>query len=1256
MAVETVAELYYQLGLDTTKLDAGFIDAQKTVNQNMRIMNRQEALIKLRADVQIQGLGENIELADAFKIRQEELAQRLDIVKGKVDLTSAAYEQMKQSQGENAEAAQLLAIQLEKERLVMAQLERQTRELNEQQKVAIGVQWELLGLIEPAVKGIQGLYTAGHTLGSLSALQAKVATAITMTLAAIVAGTKTATDELEEENLAKLLDNEFAQAQINISNSLDTINQQTLRTASNMNQAFQYQAQRPITNEDYISDFLRLITIATEDSDSLSDSLSKVTQNAQYMNTELGKTIALAIGVGKTFSELKESAKQWATPALEGFRDLQTKAQELKVTLPVASDIVNAISLANGDYEDVRDWVRGVQDAIIKGTADDPENLALEKYGVAIQDARGNLLPFNEALENMYQGFLKAKEAGEEEAYIIMTNGQSVHDVLPFLESYGKEKQKVNDIKWSTSDYDSLNELSQNMKLAEIQLNEFKTALSSLAIPFANYSAESDFNFFKTLTEIVDENRDTVLYWEFAFIEALKKVEDLAGSAVDSIIEKFNELKDSETLNSIVDFFDTITTPIQKIASIPFDLIGSFSDSDAGSGILEKAQKDLDDYNAANEKARAETEKTKKKIQDGLSYSLNRIRQFKDEIADIEIELKFGDNEYEKELAKLDQWRDKALRDAKYYSAEQDIIEQEYWLKRRQIVEKHLDEIERIEREKAERIAEIRRQVNSNFRTDLQNQFINIDVDKRSWIGDGLDESEAETLAQKLKGKAIEDLNREVSANLDSIWRNNLQNRLEGIEREKQAWIQKGVDEVKATQWAEQAKANAITELEQAFTERLNSINQSALEARLADIEKEKQAWIDKGIDEARATELAEQQKAQAIQDAENTIGDKQSQLNSAIKNRNKLYRDRQKIYREFAEHAQRVASQVQSIWDTELNNRLRQIDQERRAFIKQGVDEVDAARWATQAKVDAERNASMQILKTRVQAYHAFERGGYEALKRYELNQLYKQGITQKDLQMTPEQLHKFDFAQKAIQNSLMPNFMTDIDFRRQIAAQSGASNFKLPDVHVGMTTEWKDRLAENSEQIAKANEEINKLSNNISSARTALLVATKNISSAAPQNERLQEQPYAEPNNYNPPAAPQNDTPQQPSANPTGYNPQNDTSNINSVFEELQQKIESVGSYFEGLQQEIESASNYFAELAEQVSNVTGSFLDLIEKISNLKFPENNTPPNITNNVSIQEAHAWDYSHIQELAEMVANVITPRILSALGGNSNGY
>ena len=45
-----------------------------------------------------------------------------------------------------------------------------------------------------------------------------------------------------------------------------------------------------------------------------------------------------------------------------------------------------------------------------------------------------------------------------------------------------------------------------------------------------------------------------------------------------------------------------------------------------------------------------------------------------------------------------------------------------------------------------------------------------------------------------------------MAKSIDSVWKSAYQNRLDEIEREKQAWEKKGLDEVKATKWAEEQK------------------------------------------------------------------------------------------------------------------------------------------------------------------------------------------------------------------------------------------------------------------------------------------------------------------------------------------------------------------------------------------------------------------------------------------------------------------
>lgn len=62
------------------------------------------------------------------------------------------------------------------------------------------------------------------------------------------------------------------------------------------------------------------------------------------------------------------------------------------------------------------------------------------------------------------------------------------------------------------------------------------------------------------------------------------------------------------------------------------------------------------------------------------------------------------------------------------------------------------------------------------------------------------------------KGKIIEAHEKEVAQYLDGIYADSLTQRLNQIEREKRAWIQKGLDEVQATRAAEEQKKQATND------------------------------------------------------------------------------------------------------------------------------------------------------------------------------------------------------------------------------------------------------------------------------------------------------------------------------------------------------------------------------------------------------------------------------------------------------------
>ncbi len=530
-------------------------------------------------------------------------------------------------------------------------------------------------------------------------------------LLAVVAGSAEATSELRENNPAKVLDEEFAKAESSINNSWEGIESETERaadkienTTAEINESISEMGESAEETADEVEGVFDLLQ--TED---VGDAIKKANDLFKDSDSILGRLGKAILGIAGTISAFEASMIKAAQPAIEGFRELSTTAAELNLSLDATNELLAKIKLAGADFNDVRDYVRGVQDAVIKGDSTDPEVIALEKYGVAIQDANGNLLAFDETLDRLYQGYLKAREAGEAEAFAMMTNGQAVKDILPYFEGLAKAEEDRAKIQWSTTDAASLEQASRDLRLMETQIDEFKTALSSLAVPAADIAIKETFELFKKGTQLIEENRETIVYWSFVVMEAIQSVKKIGGEAADWILKNLSaaleELKGLDKRFGLIEkasgLFEAAT---EKIDSLKTAIFGE-SNADEES-FIDRAKKDTEEYIEANEKARAETEKTTEAITAGLSYSYNRIAQYKDELAGIKIDLQFGDDKLGAELAKLEQWYQKALKDARYYEQERAVLAELYAAKREQIERQAAEEIAKAWEEAQRRITE----------------------------------------------------------------------------------------------------------------------------------------------------------------------------------------------------------------------------------------------------------------------------------------------------------------------------------------------------------------------------------------------------------------------------------------------------------------------------------------------------------------------------------------------------------------------
>ncbi|MBQ3451799.1 MAG: hypothetical protein IJG32_06015, partial [Selenomonadaceae bacterium] len=129
---ENLGELYIRMGLSLSELETDFLSAERTVTDNVRRLNRQSELVKIRAQVEMEGLDKVADAERILQIRQETLNQQMAIQRDRVRILDAELGELSRTQGENSIATQRATLRIERERLAVARLEAQLKSLSAQ--------------------------------------------------------------------------------------------------------------------------------------------------------------------------------------------------------------------------------------------------------------------------------------------------------------------------------------------------------------------------------------------------------------------------------------------------------------------------------------------------------------------------------------------------------------------------------------------------------------------------------------------------------------------------------------------------------------------------------------------------------------------------------------------------------------------------------------------------------------------------------------------------------------------------------------------------------------------------------------------------------------------------------------------------------------------------------------------------------------------------------------------------------------------
>lgn len=478
----------------------------------------------------------------------------------------------------------------------------------------------------------------------------------------------------------------------------------------------------------------------------------------------LSSPMLKAAGVATAVTAGIVSASKSAMAAGEGVYQLATK---MHTTNAEAAQMARAFKMAGADVNSAIPAMirldKTVQDT---GAAGQQMNAVLNAYGVTLRDANGNLLPINQQLENLAQGYRNAAAAGLESEFVTQTLGSRGAELVPVLqEMYDIQNRMARMPTNGLLDPDKAHQMMMDYREMQMEMNQISGSLGAALMPVAADVLPSVVSGIESVTQAIRDNKDGIK----AVSDIIGDIVDITGDVVGIITDNLPPITGGlETLSKGLRVVDDLLKSAREHLKDIVDLAPGasaalkFGMNFTPVGLAGLVKSGIN--KAYNFVTGGEEEKTETPTQNAVKEALEPKK------------VQGTTQTAEETRAKI----------AAMLAANQKAAE--------------------TATQAAPKVPDISADVYHATHNDLQNQLYDIDRRADELRKEGVAEAEIVELTEARKAKVYKDYNRDVVDRVNASWKSELQNRLDDIEREKQAWIEKGLSEVRATQWAENEK------------------------------------------------------------------------------------------------------------------------------------------------------------------------------------------------------------------------------------------------------------------------------------------------------------------------------------------------------------------------------------------------------------------------------------------------------------------
>lgn len=1144
---ETMSKLMLRIGLSFDELNRGFIQAESTLKQNMARLGRENSFIDLKLKVDLASLNSAKDAVKALELQEQALTQKIENQKARLQLSNVAWKEATQRTGEHSKQAMDTARAVEQERLKLILLEQELKRVGDQQKnlsanqsvaqfesqqkkikdyiarvndknmvIKLRSEVDIASLdklkdsskileiqaksLNQQLKNQQSIVRATEKVLRETSAQTGKFSSETLKAAANVEREKLALKQLETELRA-------------VANEQKRLTDQQ-NTASNSNKLLSgYQGLKGNITE-HLNSITSAFTGIQTASQSADGAITKSLEIIGSIPHPVGQAVAALASIPLVFKGVENSIINAAESAAAAGDSVYVMSRGFQMSIADTAKFTTNCKVAGVEVNDLAMTVKRLQQSVLKaGSSGNAVTQMLQRYGVSIYDASGHLKNLNDMTMALSQGLKKAQAEGNGAAFVLTAFRNASGDAITAIEDWADvDEQAATIVKNGLADPALAHSVQGNINAMNEQAAQLNASFASALLPAANEIIPRVTARLGDLTRFLAENKDEIKAFSEAIGKFFGSIEDIADKGFELVGNTVRLLKELKIDNK----------QKELELSLSFNLNPD----------IEKYKQTLKSYDLANPayfalmlKNLDEAEKKSDHLAEGLARVHEFLKRTKED------NFSFGGIS-----AQLERDVDVEIFDTRI---------------------ENLRKAREIERETEKIVYAMNHTALENRKKDLFEWYQSVTTAQNT-------SNEERVAYEKQYHAKLEQLDNEYSKKVNAIreeiatkQRTDLENQIATIEKNKEQWIQAGIERTEAEKAAEQQKYETIKSLEEEFIAARDSLYQNELEKRLAQIEKEKQAWIKKGIDEVRATQLAEQQK------------------------------------------------------------------------------------------VEAQRNAAMNVLKSQLKEWRIYQNQGLEGLQKYQLGQLHKSGISDRDLEaMTSQSLQDFLTASKSAMDSLLPNFQNVQqpvgEFNDSIKGMANVARESVTPVSemlesIKQTTqplaEIKNNLAEIAPPIADFQEKVNGISESLMDLPNKFVALGESVTALTDIFNKLPEL--------------------QKSKDDEKVNQSSNLAEIDtSIFKELQSAISETGNMLNTAltesQNKMNEVTNKLAEamsIVNRADNSLSAVKTALDKVAGIKV---STPTvNVTQNIN--EPHAWDNGLIRELANKVADNMKYEIINAL-------